>query len=426
MLARNSNLGDEIVQVALMRGCWFYAEEKFTLRIRAICHQWTDGDRKKANALCRYLLSGKTASVPSQLAFATMPLVNMLVGLRRGREHVDAAFKMAVVTDPAATEDIAAEVPDGYISQKEASDYMGVAAMRHLRGAALFIAFARAVQVLNGRRRKSPLFFAVGDLEMAKKATDEEQAERLTRRIARLARRRRMHAPLDAIPAKEVAARVGMRHLTLVHAAQERDDQEAAHFPTLYRFGYKWFSFEADIAAFLERQSRFEGLKQKGWLDTRAAATRIGSTQGTLIKECRQLGLEPQRLGHHVLYSPQDLENIRWVRESRAVQVAAKEREQSALRLALRQQRAKERLKQKDQAAIIIVEGTPEDGIPIRQALAQIGMKRKRFDKIKRGLSGTPIPRYHRAPNGYLYCKPDELAAFCSDPQAHRMPVVPR
>lgn len=334
MLASPRDIGEEIVQIALVRGCWFYAEEKFTLRIRAICQQWTDGDRKKAKVLCQQLLRGKTAIVPGQLAFATMPLVNMLLALRKGREHVDAAFKMAVATDPAA-KDIVAEIPEGYVSFKEASNYVGVAQVSHLRGAARFIAYARSVRVLNGRQGKSPIFFAVEDLARARAVLEEEQTDKLACHLASLAKRKGL-APLDAIPTFKVAERIGWPTHRLDGLAREHEGQECAHFPKMYRFGQRWFSFEADIVAFLERRSRFEGFRQKGWLDTRAAAARIGGTQSTLIRECRQQGIDPVHFGHHALYSPQDLETIRWIRESRAIEAAARKREREALRLALR------------------------------------------------------------------------------------------
>ena len=253
----------------------------------------------------------------------------------------------------------------------------------------------------------------------------EEQEDRFAHHLARLTKRKGL-APLGAIPTFKVAERIGAPTHRLDQLGAYHEGEECAHFPRMYRFGHRWFSFEADIAAFLERRSHFEGLMQKGWLDTRAAAARIGVTCATLIRECRESGLKPEHFGHHALYSPQDLETIKWIRESRETQAKARKREIAAMRLALRQQQAKERKKSERQERIVLVDGIPETGVPMRQVLLRIGMSRRRFEKIKQGLSGTPIPRYHRAPNGHLYCLSNELSAFLADPQANRMAIVRR
>jgi hypothetical protein len=144
VLAPNRNIGEEIVQVGLMRGCWFRAEGIFERRIRSICEQWTDGDLKKANVLYRQLSCGKTTKIPGELAFATMPLVDMLLALRKGRQHVDAAIKMTVATDPIAVKEVVTEIPEGYISYKEACERMNMSQISNLAGAARAIAFARS------------------------------------------------------------------------------------------------------------------------------------------------------------------------------------------------------------------------------------------------------------------------------------------
>jgi hypothetical protein len=431
----NPNAGDEILALSSMRSCWFHAEERFENHIRRLCQQWT-GDRGETAFFLRELTQGRSSNVPIALAFITKPLVDQLLNLRKGREHVDRALKMSAGRNPKfAGSRIVTNIPEGYISNDEAKARLNVESISYLRGAAFYVVNARAVTfggvgVGMGRRR----YFYEADVEAAKRVLEEEQNERLSRRLGYLAKLKRSKAPIDALLASEVARRCDLKVATLTN----NEGKDCAHLPKMYRFGSRWYSFEEDIEAFLRRRDQFNLLSKRGWLDTRQAMERIGVVgHAYFLRECEKAGIEPKRFGHHARYSPADLDELKWILEARKIEryqqrtEAVRERRRQYAKQhrkerhdRRRQQRAKEREQLDRLARITRPAGIPEGAIPLSKALLRIGMSSRRFDKIQVGKSQTPIPRFHKAPNGHRYCLPDELDAFIADPHRNRMQMA--
>jgi sRNA-binding protein len=401
-----NDLNREIVQLALMRGCWSRSESVFEQRLQAICDDWAGGRQETSKKLCRRLLDGR--QVAAELSFVTKPLVNMLAQLRAGREQVDAGLRLAIAADPLASNTgVMVGPPPGYLSWREAADYLGCEP-NNLIEASRIVAYARSVRVIAvGKQGPPQRYFAEQDVEAAKLILEEQHAERDGRRMARLAKRR--IAPIDAIPVVEVAKRIGRTRYTVSGAISEKRFHS---IPTMHRFGSRWFSFEADIIAFLAKRTadeeRIAQLRAEGYIDTRAAAFLYGKKQDTFIEHCRKWVIRPIRIGHHAFYAPADVELLKREQENER-QLRQQEKR--------RQRRATARAKAIEQKRIKpppppLLSGIPSNGIPIREVCYQIRMRRKRLGKIMAGLSGTPIPRVHRAENGHLYCLPEDLAAF--------------
>ena len=407
---------DEVVQLTLLRSCWLRAEQIFHMHMRTICLDWTGGDRERANKVRRQILS-HALRIPAELEFAVTPLVNAIEGLEQSRRMVDAALDQ-IIPDTGVLRDI----PEGYIRPQEAARILGVH-IGHFRHDSIIrkIASARSVLVAlpNTNKREGKRYYplrcyALEDVEAAKALLDENPqsaSKRFEKAVVELGKQ-----PFDAIPLSEVAARIGMDICRIKSAIRGGG---SSSIPRMYKFHNRWFSFEEDIETFLERRSRFENTKDQP--DTAAAAKSLGLSQSTFLQWCKRLEIEPVRFGHHARYSPDDLSKIRSAWENQRILAAEADyqtrREREQRRAELEQQRAEEQAQIK---LHIRLRDIPPGGIPASQMLSRIGMKRKRFEKIRAGRSGTPIPRVHKAPNGRLYCLPEDLEAFCSGKHRQR------
>jgi hypothetical protein len=438
----------EIIQVALMRGCWFAAEAIFAERIRAICRDWTEGDTKEANRLLSCFLRGDSRKVPAELAFAVSPLVDMLQCLRERCEPVDAALRMAISADPAASgKGVLGEVPEGYISMDEATRLLGQAP-HHLRYSGpqegvRILAYARAISVVGNHhgRGRGLRYFLRQDIETVRHLLDDHMAERTARHIRHVARIQ-PKAPPDAISIYEVARRLGRS----VGSVRDAIKLRPWTLPPMHKIGARWFAYESDLRDFPAEPERrrlavekINQLKAQGYLQTRESAQRVGLSQHGFINWTRSEGIQPERIDHVALYAPADLDRLITLVSARhnertqqsMARKAAKMAEQLArpmVKMAREAARAAAREKRDKllaiHAAAVAARRMPIGAIPHKDVLATIGMTALRFDKIRRGLSSTPIPRYRKAGNGQLYCTPDDLAAFLADPQNNRMVVV--
>jgi hypothetical protein len=216
-------------------------------------------------------------------------------------------------------------------------------------------------------------------------------------------------------------------------------DLRPSTLPPMHKIGARWFAFESDLREFpaepQRRQLNLEKinhLKAQGYLQTRDAAERIGRSHRWVIEHGRREGIKPERFDHVALYAPADLDRLVAMVGARHNERIEQNRAQKAANQAVREAASESREAAREKraklvaihAAAVAARQIPAEAIPIKDVLAAIGMERKRFDKIRLGLSGTPIPCYCKAGNGQVYCMPDDLAAFLADPQLNRMLVV--
>lgn len=167
--------------------------------------------------------------------------------------------------------------------------------------------------------------------------------------------------------------------------------------------------------------------------DTVVSVNRVAAYLGVnrkVVLEARKLGLiRPvvvHQFGDHYLRSDVDALRQRMDAEGLRKRKMADNRVEAEQHLRLIRDKVRAAAAKRVASARALAKGSllPFGAVPIVSALKRAGLSLRQFNRSRAGLSGKPIPFFHKAPSGRLYCLPLELAAFLANPASNGI-VVP-
>lgn len=249
------------------------------------------------------------------------------------------------------------------------------------------------------------LFFRGSEVDELVRLRKERAVASATKRMAM---RARATLPPGAITIAEMTKRVGV---------SRRARATAMLIPRMHRQGNRWFTTEADIAAFIVARDALAAQTIRGY---RRAADYIGFDRRHMLKMVQRGLIKPVDMSNHMAgwaYRKSDLDDLRerlrerhhrrgWTTEARRFIADVR------TRLARVVASEKRSLPKVPKPPVPIL---PHGVVPIAEALNRAGLSMLQFVRARKGLSGTPIPRFHTTPKGRHYCLPLELAAFLAD-----------
>jgi hypothetical protein len=414
----NSTVSDDEVAISrlvrMRERVWAQQERRCARYIRKFCAMWADSDQQAQELFAR-AMTGR--DLPGALAMVVLPLLATLESTQDiRRRFVDPVLpKWRIKQARSSAPDLP---PIGFLSRDEVRRRLGMncqhvpklARMNEVKGLAA-----------NG-------FGSYFDPVVV------TAVERDHKTIA------------ESIGVRELSNILGVNHRTIHYAVQGKTTG-CVTIPPMRKIKGKWRCSRIDLALF---QATTRTRPPADAISTRDAADLLGVSKAVLTSNSRigrafrrQLKVVFTDWQRRNFYRRADVEQFAddWrqgdEQQARQAERAAAElcraiaREEWQRRVVEERQRRDDERRQRTierrQRAEVELQrrretcALPADAIPIADALALIGMTQRRFDKIRQGLSGTPIPRWHKhAITGRLYVQRVDLVAFLADRQANR------